>query len=363
MLHVALIIGTRPQIIKSVPIIDAALRDGSMKLSIVHTGQHYDYALSQIFFSAFHLPQPVVNLEVGSACASRQIGEILMRLEGELAKLSPDYVVIPGDTNSALAGGLCASKLGIPVAHVEAGARSYEFDLPEEINRRLLDHLGSTLFAPTSHCARNLKIEGISNKKIFRTGDTMYDLFRSHLPEIMANDIVDREGLTNSGYALLTFHRQATLSQEAALEQIVNSVLRAGKPFVFPIHPHTRTRLDECGLYEKLEASQVRLMEPVGYFETLKLAASARVVVTDSGGLQKEAFWVGTPCVTLRERTEWMETVRLHANTLVGTDERKILAAVRKAFGRKRKFKGGSSLFGNGRASERIITTLSRLGN
>jgi UDP-N-acetylglucosamine 2-epimerase len=206
-LNVALVIGTRPQIIKSIPIIDSARTSNAMRLSIIHTGQHYDFELSRVFFSQFNLPDPVANLEVGSGSHVEQIAQIMLRLERQLVGSMPECVLVPGDTNSALAAGLTAKKLAIPVAHVEAGARSHELTLQEETNRLLVDHLATFLFAPTATCVRNLKLEGIPRERIFATGDTMFDLFVNYHAEIMQNRIVEEQDLSGKRFALMTVHR------------------------------------------------------------------------------------------------------------------------------------------------------------
>jgi UDP-N-acetylglucosamine 2-epimerase len=357
---VALVVGTRPQIIKSVPIVQAAKAHSNLEISIIHTGQHYDYELSRAFFSEFKLPAPIANLRVGSERPAMQVARIMARLEPIFLRTRPDIVLVPGDTNSALAAGLTANKCNIPVAHVEAGARSNDLTMPEEVNRRVIDHIGSTLFTPTETCNQNLRREGIAGDRVVTTGDTMYDLFSQCRARIMARDIDDRLGLSHKGYALLTVHRQRTIENRKVILGILKAVLRLrGIKFVLPIHPHTRSRLKDFGLYRKLtRAANVKLIDPVGYFEIIKLASSARLVATDSGGLQKEAFWVGTPCLTLRDSTEWVETIRRGANFLAGTDEMQIIANVRKVLGRQRRVQVAPNPFGDGRASERIIATL-----
>ena len=350
-------VGTRPQIIKSVPVIDLSRNSKLFNLSIIHTGQHYDYQMSKTFFSEFKLPDPVANLEVGSGSHLAQIAEIMRRLETELVRRMPECVLVPGDTNSALASALAANKLAIPVAHIEAGARSHEGTLPEETNRLLVDHLGTFLFAPTGTCVGNLKEEGIERGKIFQTGDTMFDLLVRYRAEIMQNRIVEEQDLAGKTFALLTVHRWNSVENENVLRSIINAILRLTQTvFVLPLHPHTEAKLEEFGLYPKLRnAGHVRIIKPIGYFETIRLAVSARAVVTDSGGLQKEAFWVGTPCVTLRQKTEWPETVKRGANFLAGTNERAIVTSVKKALVRSKKLNKSPNLFGDGRAASKIV--------
>lgn len=364
MLHASLLVGTRPQIIKSAPIIQAATSHHELKLSILHTGQHYDYEMSRIFFSELNLPKPVKNLNVGSASDLAQISHTMLRLEEALPEVNPDIVLVPGDTNSALAAALAANKMHIPVAHVEAGARSHELSLPEEVNRRLIDHLSTLLFAPTSTCIRNLRSEGIHGQGVRLTGDTLLDLFLRYREKILANELPEKLGLGDGNFVLLTIHREATVESKTALMSVVNAILRLGKvKIVFPIHPHTRAKLAEFELLGRLEAADnVKVLEPVGYLESMALAKRARLVVCDSGGLQKEAFWLGTPCVTLREKTEWIETIKRRGNVLAGpTREEKIVHEIRKAISRPNKVRVNPNPFGDGHASERIISELIRL--
>jgi UDP-N-acetylglucosamine 2-epimerase len=343
-------------------VIDFSRDSKALNLSVIHTGQHYDYEMSQVFFSEFGLPDPIVNLEVGSGSHVEQITQIMGRLEKQLITSMPRCVLVPGDTNSALAAALTANKLAIPVAHVEAGARSHERELPEEINRLLVDHMGTFLFAPTRICVDNLKQEGIERKRVFQTGDTMFDLFVHYRAEIMQNRIVEEQDLSSKDFALMTVHRWGSVENKDVLRGIVDAILRLRETmFVLPLHPHTQAKLEEFGLYQQLEnIGHVRIIKPVGYFETIRLAASARIVVTDSGGLQKEAFWVGTPCVTLRERTEWVETVTHGANVLAGTNGRVIVTSIRKALATRKRLGRGSNLFGDGRAASKIVSVIAR---
>jgi UDP-N-acetylglucosamine 2-epimerase len=316
--------------------------------------------MSRAFFSEFNLPDPVANLNVGSGSHVRQISQTMIRLEKELVRTKFKYVLVPGDTNSALAAGLTANKVGLPVAHIEAGARSQELSMPEEINRRLIDHFSTLLFAPTATCVKNLSCEGISRERISHSGDTMYDLFRTYRARIMQNDIVERQGLSSTRYALVTVHRQGNVESKEVLSNIVNAILRLNEiRFIIPVHPRTQAKLEQFNLSRKLRAAaHVRLINPIGYFDTIKLAASAKVVITDSGGLQKEAFWVGTPCVTVRDRTEWVETIQRKANTLVGTDENRMVTTIRKSLSKPMKIRINPNPFGDGRASQRVVDKL-----
>jgi len=355
-----LVIGARPQIIKSAPIIHEALKNSGIELQIIHTGQHYDFEMSKIFFGELDLPNPLVNLGVGSGTHAFQTGRMMMGLEKTMEKLEPDFVLVPGDTNSTLAGALAAVKLKVPVAHVEAGARSYDMRMPEEINRRLTDHCSSLLFAPSKNCAENLVGEGILKKCIRLSGDTMYDALLQHMPIAVKSGILKRLGLESEDYALLTLHRPENVDAVKPLKSIVRAMVMLKELSVaFPVHPRTRERLAALRLLRRMEAvGHIRLIAPVGYHDMLWLMRHARMVFTDSGGLQKEAFWLHTPCVTLRERTEWIETVELGANVLVGSNTQGIVGVAREILGMgdvRVRLEGLRNPFGDGRASVRIV--------
>jgi UDP-N-acetylglucosamine 2-epimerase len=349
-----MIIGTRPQIIKSAPVIHECLKQ-NIDIEIIHTGQHYDFKLSQVFLEEFNLPDPKVNLEVGSGSHAYQTGEIMLRLEKHIIKHRPSLVLIPGDTNSALAGALTSVKLGIAVAHIEAGARCYDLKMAEEINRRLIDHCSLLLFAPTFNCKKNLENESVIGK-IFLTGDTMYDVFIIFSKK--TSNIVDKLGLKREDYAVLTIHRAENTDDPFKLRNIFEAVRRIGMKIVFPIHPRTRNRLRENGINMP---SNILPIDPVGYIEMLMLLKTAKLVLTDSGGLQKESFWSRVPCITLRERTEWIETVEMGVNIVSGTDPIKILQALEYVVNNynemKKRFKNNP--FGDGKASERVVKAIS----
>lgn len=326
-MKVALILGTRPQIIKSSSLIHSASRDPGIELDVIHTGQHYDYEMTKVFFEELSLPDPVVNLDVGSGSHAQQIGEIMIRLEPVLLHNYPDLVVVPGDTNSTLAGSLTAVKLQLPVAHIEAGARSFDRRMPEEINRVLTDHSSTLLFSVSVNCTSNLLDEGIPGKNIFTHGDTMYDVLRQQLPKAQKTTILEDLELEPNEYAVITTHRPENVDLPHNLRNIVDAVTQL-KPLkiVFPVHPRTHKQLINFDLYSLLRKhDHIRLVDPVGYHESLKLIENARLVLTDSGGIQKECLWVKTPCITLRENTEWIETVQLEANYLTGANTRSIV--------------------------------------
>ena len=360
-IHVILVLGARPQIIKSAPLIHLATKSNEINFEVVHTGQHYDYEMSRIFFEELQLPDPVANLGVGSGTHSWQTAQIMMRFEKVLESRHPDLVMVPGDTNSTLASALASVKLQIPVAHLEAGARSYDMKMPEEINRRLTDHCSLILFTTTENCTKNLLKEGIKKDSIRQTGDTMYDVLLQQLPKAQKNPILKQLNLVPKTYALLTVHRPENVDNPQNLLNITTAILQLKNlTVVFPIHPRTRKQLEKLKVYRKLqEKTHIKLIEPVGYHETLKLIQNAKVVLTDSGGIQKEAFWLHTPCITLRENTEWIETVRLKANYLTGSDTKKILKMVDKAVKNeeilRKKFEQFPKLFGDGNASQKIL--------
>jgi UDP-N-acetylglucosamine 2-epimerase len=361
---VALILGARPQIIKSMPLIRLSSADEQVKLSVIHTGQHYDYEMTKVFFDEFSLPEPTVNLEVGSGSHAQQTAKIMSRLEPVLLEQKPDLVLVPGDTNSTLAGALTAAKLNIPVAHIEAGARSYDNRMPEEINRRLTDHCSTTLFTATEVCSLNLLKEGISNDSIKLVGDTMLEVLLQQLPKAEKTTILDQLNVKTKKYALLTLHRQENVDNPENLQKIIAAIARLKKlAVIFPVHPRTRKQLHSFNLYTKLKKQKhVKLIEPVGYLENIKLIKNARFVMTDSGGVQKEAFWLKTPCITLRENTEWMETVQLGANHLLGADTERIVRTAEEiiengeAIGKK--LEKLPNPFGDGYASQKILEVI-----
>lgn len=351
-----LVLGTRPQIIKSVPIVHEALRQG-LPLKIIHTGQHYDPALSQVFFEELSTPEPFANLNVGSGSHIYQTAEIMLRLEKYIVAEKPSGVLVPGDTNSALAGAIASVKLGIHLAHLESGARSYDMKMAEEINRRLIDHCAQTLFAPTSNCKKNLLEESVTGE-IYQTGDTMYDVFVNFREKAEKSDIINKLDLTNQEYAILTTHRAENVDDPVKLKSMLQAIQTSQMQIVFPIHPRTKERLKENGV--SLNGTNIRTIDPVGYIEMLTLLKHAKIAVTDSGGLQKEAFWSKIPCITIRDRTEWTETIDLGVNFITDVDPEKIIQAFKQIQENyseiKNRFK--SNPFGDGKASEKIVKIL-----
>ncbi len=323
MLNVVSIIGARPQFIKAAPIC-RALRVAGHYEYLVHTGQHYDPEMSSIFFEELHLPQPNINLEVGSGLHGQQTGQMLMRIEEVLLAQKPDWVLIYGDTNSTVAGALAAVKLHIPVAHVEAGLRSFNRHMPEEHNRVVSDHLADLLLCPTQTAVNNLAREGVT-QGVHLVGDVMYDSLRYNLQLAEQRSIIlDTLRLQPKEYALATVHRAENTDDPQRLRAIFEAfhrIARDGLPIVIPLHPRTRKKLEELHLsFQKLQ-----VLAPVSYLDMLMLTQNSRMILTDSGGLQKEAYWLKVPCLTLREETEWIETVEAGWNVIVGAQTETIM--------------------------------------
>jgi len=296
-----LVLGTRPQIIKSIPLIRIASVDKDIDLSIIHTGQHYDYEMTASLFEEFDLPKPDANLEVGSHPHIEQLALIMSRLNKEMK--DPDLILVPGDTNSALAAALVASKRGIPLAHIESGARSYDMKMKEEVNRRLIDHCSDLLFAPTVNCRMNLLDEKVRGD-VFKTGDTMLDMFYASRESVEKCTIVEDLSLEETGYHILTLHRPENVDDPQKLTLRLDE-MRNMDEVIFPVHPRTRKRLKD---FDIEIPRNIKGIKPVNYIEMLKLVKHSKGVATDSGGLQKEAFWSGKLMATLRENTEWPET-------------------------------------------------------
>ncbi len=319
-MRVALIVGTRPQIIKSIPVINAARRR-NLEFEIVHTGQHYDELMSDVFFKSFEVPNAQINLGVGSGSHGYQVGEIITRLDKALSHNKPDAVLVPGDTNSAIAAAIFSTKCGITTGHIEAGARSGDMRMQEELNRRVIDHIGNVLFAVTESCAGNLRNEHVRGE-VLRTGDTMLQVFQESGGMIRRSRVLSEAGLEPNTYAVLTLHRAENTSS-LNFKTMLKAIGRLGVKVAFPVHPRTKrltSQLDES------ESKNFIFTEPLDYFSMMKLVANSLFVATDSGGLQKEAFWSGVPCMTLRDVTEWSETVELGFNFLVGMDAKKLAA-------------------------------------
>lgn len=350
------IVGARPQFIKAAAV-SRAIRDkyaGRIEEIIVHTGQHYDENMSQVFFDELDIPRPGYNLEISGGNHGVMTGRMLESVENVLLQEKPDWVLIYGDTNSTLAGALAAAKLHIPVAHVEAGLRSFNMHMPEEINRILADRVSSMLFCPTDTAVKNLATEGLTNG-VFNVGDVMYDvsLFYRDLARKQSSVLHDLN-LDEWGYVLATCHRAENTDDPLRLLGIVDALATMARstPVVFPLHPRTRKLLTEDGQLGRL--GTVKVIDPVSFIDMVRLEQSAQAIVTDSGGVQKEAYFYGVPCLTTRDETEWVETVDSGWNKLVGADTDQIAHA----FAGLHRPESHPQLYGDGRAAERIVQLL-----
>ena len=347
------VIGNRPQFVKAAAV-SRLLREAHEEL-LVHTGQHYDDELSRVFFDELGVPAPDRELNAGGGSNTEQTVRILGLLEGVLTQAAPDLVLVYGDTNSTLAGALAAAQAQVPVAHVEAGMRSFDHSMPEELNRVLTDHASDLLLCSTETAVANLERESVAGEAHL-VGDVMADVSLAFRPiaEERGTILADR-GLEAGSYVALTAHRAGNVDDVGQLTRLVELIEALPVKVVFPLHPRTEARLEAAGLFERLEqASHVELTPPLGYLDFMKLAIHARAVLTDSGGVQKEAYLLGVPCVTLRDTTEWVETVQAGWNTLVGLDAGAAVAALEHAapVGER------PELYGGGRAAERILDVL-----
>ncbi|MFL5894575.1 MAG: non-hydrolyzing UDP-N-acetylglucosamine 2-epimerase [Thermoleophilaceae bacterium] len=348
---IATIVGNRPQFVKAAAV-SRKLRKSSEEL-LIHTGQHYDDELSRVFFEELSVPAPERQLDIHDGTNTDQTARMLAALGPELRAAAPDLVLVYGDTNSTLAGALAAAQQRIPVAHVEAGMRSFDRAMPEELNRVLADHASDLLFVSTPTAVDNLAREGIGDG-VHLVGDVMADVALAFLPiaEQRSTALADH-GLDPGRYLLMTVHRAGNVDVPERLARVVELAERLPLPALFPVHPRTRSRLAAAGLLARLEAA-VRMTPPLGYLDFLKLARHARAVLTDSGGVQKEAYLLGTPCVTLRDTTEWVETVELRWNTLVDLD----VEAALEALARPAPSGDRPELYGGGQAADRICDVL-----
>jgi UDP-GlcNAc3NAcA epimerase len=357
-LKIITVIGARPQFIKAAPISKAFKNIGSIEEILVHTGQHYDAAMSDIFFDELEIPAPKYNLEVGSGTHAVQTAEILKRLEAVLLEEKPDMVLIYGDTNSTIAGALAAAKLHIPVAHVEAGLRSFNRRMPEEINRIVADVLASILFAPTKTAVDNLRNEGVS-RNVYISGDVMYDAAVQFGQKAKAQSrILDQLKLTSKSYLLATIHRAENTDDPTRLQNIFSAFdqIAAEMPVILPLHPRTRKLLTQYHLQDLL--NKVNIIEPVGFLDMVNLESNARLIVTDSGGVQKEAYFHKVPCVTLRDETEWIETVNAGWNTLADVSSADAIAATIHSTMSCSVERKAIDEYGDGNAASEIVSTI-----
>lgn len=366
MLHVMCVAGARPNFMKVAALMDVARQQPDLRATLVHTGQHYDRAMSQAFFEELEIPKPDVHLGVGSGSHAVQTARVLERFAETLEAQRPDIVVVVGDVNSTLACTLAAVKMGIPVAHVEAGLRSFDRKMPEEINRVLTDAVSSVLFTTERSANENLLREGVDEKRIHFVGNVMIDTLLRHRQRAASHPILAKLELQPGEYAVLTLHRPSNVDDEGTLRGVLQSIVEIARvsPVVFPCHPRTLSRLQSFGLeaalgYGRPGGADIRVMEPLSYLPFLRLIAEAGVVLTDSGGIQEETTILGVPCVTLRASTERPVTLTEGTNVLVGTDPERIRAAA--LAGLRRREQGGRvPELWDGRASERIAAVLRR---
>lgn len=347
------VVGARPQFIKCAPV-SRTIRKHHEEI-LIHTGQHYDPEMSDVFFEELDIPKPDYNLGIGSGTQGEQTGKMLIEIEKVLLKEKPDIVLVYGDTNSTLAGALAASKLHIKVAHVEAGLRSFDRAMPEEINRVITDHISNILFCPTDTAVMNLKNEGIT-EGVYNVGDVMVDAlqYNKKIAESKSTILQDLN-LNPKDFLLATVHRASNTDNKENLTSIVEAFSDAEATIVFPIHPRTRKCLKEYDLWEKI-LKNTKVIHPVGYLDMLKLESNARKILTDSGGVQKEAYMLGVPCITLRDNTEWVETVEEGWNILAGVNYEKIKKLIKEFEIPKKSRK----IFGNGKAAIKISELLER---
>jgi UDP-N-acetylglucosamine 2-epimerase (non-hydrolysing) len=355
-MHILHVVGARPNFMKAAPVLRAVGQRSGIRQTLIHTGQHYDANMSDVFFTQLQIPAPDVNLEVGSGTQAQQTAEIMGRFEPVLLRYKPDIVVVYGDVNSTMAAALVCAKLHIPVAHVEAGLRSFDRSMPEEINRVVTDHVADYLFTHCEDADRNLQQEGIAQNKIYNVGNVMIDSLVRFLPLAEQRKM---NGLPPK-FALVTLHRPSNVDDPCALKKILQCLIEVHRKIqvVFPVHPRTRAAIAGLGLAQ----DHLHLIDPLPYVEFLSLERRATVVITDSGGIQEETTYLGVPCITLRENTERPITVTLGTNVLVGQDTVKMQDEILKVLEGKAK-QGKVPPLWDGRASDRIADVLRKVGS
>ena len=351
------VIGNRPQFVKAAAV-SRVLREQHEEL-LVNTGQHYDDELSTIFVTELGIPRPERELRLGNGTNTAQTARMLAQIEPILTEAAPDAVLVYGDTNSTLAGALAAAQAGIPIAHVEAGMRSFDRRMPEELNRVLVDHMAQLLLCSSATAIENLAREHAVGERVL-VGDVMVDVARTFQPRAVADDIPLRDaGVEPGAYVLVTAHRAGNVDDPVRLQTLVDLLLALPLPVVLPLHPRTGARLDAAGLLDTLQAAEhIRLTPPLGYLAFTALLMRARAMLTDSGGVQKEAYLAGVPCITLRDSTEWVETIASGWNVLVDLDRDAVLAALDRVMPAER-----PELYGDGHAAERVVAALGLLAD
>jgi UDP-N-acetylglucosamine 2-epimerase (non-hydrolysing) len=370
-LRIASMVGARPNFMKIAPIVHEIQRAPGIEHRLVHSGQHYDQQMSESFFEELHIPKPDVNLEVGSGSHAWQTAEVMKRFEAVVLEWKPDVMIVVGDVNSTLAAALVASKLGVAVAHVEAGLRSFDMSMPEEINRKLTDAISDLLFVTEQSGIQNLRKEGVDQEKIFFVGNVMIDCLVEHRKIAGKSEILRRLGLQKDGakasaYGLLTLHRPSNVDDPGVLRDILSTIatLAEKMPVFFPVHPRSLERIRQFGLGSYLAEEKsggaergIVPLPPLGYLDFLHLMDHACLLLTDSGGIQEESTILGVPCLTLRENTERPVTVEQGTNQIVGRDPKKILAAAARVLGTERRLVKAPELW-DGHAAERIVKVL-----
>jgi UDP-GlcNAc3NAcA epimerase len=346
------VVGARPQFIKA-SLVSKAIREMNIQEVLIHTGQHYDANMSNVFFDELNIPKPDVNLAVGSGLHGLQTAKMLIGIEELIIRESPDVLLIYGDTNSTLAGALAASKLHVPIAHIEAGLRSFNWKMPEEVNRVVADRLSQILFCPSLTATKNLFQEGIS-QNVHLVGDVMYDVVKNFSSmATQRSSILDTLQLQPKSYYLATIHRAENTDVVNNIKNILDALSVLDKKVLLPLHPRTRSKISEYGC--KAESYEnIHFVDPLGYLDMLHLQQNSSMILTDSGGIQKEAYWLKVPCITLRNETEWVETVESNANIITGANQEKILAAVQLFESKAFEFSEPDA-YGDGTASSQIV--------
>ena len=352
---ICLVVGARPNFMKSAPLMRELLANSdSFDTKLLHTGQHYDHALSQLFFDELKMPKPDIYLGVGSGSHAEQTGKIMIELEKSFGEMQPDLVVVFGDINSTLAAAVVTAKMCIKLAHVEAGLRSFDNTMPEEINRIVTDRLSHYLFVSEDSGIINLKNEGVSDDKVFYTGNIMIDSLVANLEIAKKSDILEKLGLTPGTYIAMTMHRPANVDEEDKLRELFEYIIEVSEkmPIVFPCHPRTKKRLEDFGIAGN--AKGLKMIEPLGYLDFLKLQSNANFVLTDSGGVQEETTYLKIPCITMRENTERPSTVDIGSNIIVGVNPKNIKDAAMRTINGERK-KGDIPRLWDGKTAGRIV--------